>query len=104
MKIRLTIISADLLAEVSREVEMLRAAVNAGDMDGVDAVTTKLLAMTARCRSVDLSEKEWRDFLEGVRSGDPAFESAYLLPGEACTPVLPTAAHGDFVLELPIDD
>jgi hypothetical protein len=60
--------------------------------------------MTARCRSVDLSEKEWRDFLAGVRSGDPAFESAYLLPGEVCTPVLPTAAHGDFVLELPIDD
>ena len=104
MKIRLALVSENLLAEVGREVEMLRAAVDAGDMDAVDAVTTKLLATTARCRSVDLSEKEWRDFLEGVRSGDPAFESAYLLPGEVCTPVLPTAAHGDFVLELPIDD
>jgi hypothetical protein len=104
VKIRLAIVCADLLAEVGREVEMLRAAVNAGDMDGVDAITTELLAMTARCRWVDLSEKEWREFLAGVRSGDPAFESAYLLPGEACTPVLPTAVLGDVILQLPIDD
>jgi hypothetical protein len=104
VKVRLAIISPQLLAEVRREVEMLRAAVNAGDMDGVDAVTAKLLTMTARCPSVDLPEKKWREFLGGIRTNDPSFESTYLLPGELCTSVLPTASADDFTLELPIDD
>jgi len=104
VKIRLAIVSPDLLVDVSREVEMLRTAVNAGDMDAVDAVTATLLTMTARCRSVDLSEEEYREFLQGIRSSDPTFESTYLLPSELCATVLPTVATGDFVLELPIDE
>lgn len=82
---------------------MLRRAVNAGDMDGVDAVTAKLLALTTDCRSVDLSEEEWRVFLGGLRSRNPAFQSTYLLPGEICADILPAVAANDFVLELPID-
>ena len=103
MKIRLTIVSPDILPQVRAEVDMLRSAVNAGDMDGVDAATVKLLALTTGCRSVDLSEEEWRVFLEGVRSKNPAFQSNYLLPGEVCAANLPTVAASDFVLELPID-
>ncbi len=103
MKIRFAIVSPDILAQVRAEVDMLQSAVNAGDMDGVDAATAKLLALTADCRSVDLSEEEWRVFVEGVRSKNPAFQSNYLLPGEVCADNLPTVAANDFVLELPID-
>ena len=103
MKIRFAIVSPDLLAQVRAEVDMIRSAVNAGNMDGVDAATAKLLALTTDCRSVDLSEEEWRVFLEGIRSRNPAFQSNYLLPGEVCADILPTVAANDFVLELPID-
>ena len=81
MKIRFAIVRPDILAQVRAEVDMLRSAVNAGDMDGVDAATAKLVALTADCRSVDLPEEEWRAFLDGIRSRNPAFQSNYLLPG-----------------------
>ena len=103
MKIRFAIVRPDILAQVRAEVDMLHSAVNAGDMDGVDAVTAKLLALTADCQSVDLSEEEWRAFLDGIRSRNPAFQSNYLLPGEICADILPTVAANDLVLELPID-
>ena len=103
MKVRCAIVSPDLLAQVRAEVDMLRSAVNAGDMDGVDAATAKLLALTTDCLSVDLSEEEWQVFLEGIRSRNPGFQSSYLLPGEVCAYILPTVAANDFVLELPID-
>jgi len=103
MKIRFAIIRPDILAQVSAEVDLLRRAVNAGDMDGVDAATEKLRAWTADCQSVDLSEEEWRAFLNGIKSKNPAFQSDYLLPGELCAKILPTVEVKDLVLELPID-
>ena len=103
MKIRFAIVRPDILAQVRAEVDMLRSAVNGGNMDGVDAATAKLLALTTDCRSVDLSEEEWRAFLDGIRSRNPAFQSNYLLPGEICADILPTVAANDLVLELPID-
>ncbi len=104
MRIRLSIIRPDVLGQVRNEVEDLRSAVNASDMDGVDAATAKLAALTAVCQSVYLTEEEWRVFLDGVRKRNPDFESNYLLPGEVCSEILPTVAANDCVLELPIDD
>lgn len=104
MKIRLAIVSPDLLPDVDRSVAALRAAVDTGDMDAMDSATATLLTATARCRSVELSEQAWRDFVEGIRRSNPAFGPSYLLPGELCTPVLPAAGRGDVVLELPVHD
>jgi hypothetical protein len=103
MKIRFAIVTPGILAQVRAEVDMLRSAVDAGDMDGVDAVTATLLSLTTNCRSFDLTEEEWRVLLEGIRSRNPAFQSNYLLPGEVCADILPTVAANDFVLELPLD-
>ena len=103
MKIRFAIVRPEIHAAVHAEVDMLQSSVNAGDMDGVDAATATLLALTADCQSVDLPEEEWRAFLDGIRSRNPAFQSNYLLPGEICADILPTVAANDFVLELPID-
>jgi hypothetical protein len=103
MKIRFAIVSPGLLAQVRAEVDILLCAVNAGDMDGVDAATAQLLELTVDCRSIDLSEDEWRTFLNGIRGKNPEFESNYLLPGEACVSLFPTITAGDYVLELPID-
>lgn len=103
MKIRFAIVSPDLLAQVRAEVDTLLRAVNAGDMDGVDAATARLLELTVDCRSIDLSEDEWQTFLNEIRAKNSEFESSYLLPGEVCISLFPTITAGDYVLELPID-
>lgn len=103
MKIRFAILTPDILAQVRAEVEMLRDAVNTGNMDSADIATKKLLALTVDCRLVDLSEEQWRVFLDGVRSRNTAFQSNYLLRGEICADILPTVDANDLVLELPID-
>ncbi len=103
MKIRFAIVSPDLIAQVQAEIDLLLRAVNAGDMDGVDAATAHLLKLTVDCRSIDLSEDEWRTFLNEIRVKNPDFKSNYLLPGVICAPLFPTIAAGDYVLELPID-
>ena len=103
MKIRFSIISPDILAQVRSAVDLLSHAVESGNMDVVDISTDKLLVLTAGCHSIELSEKEWRLFLDGIRSKNPAFQSNYLLPGEICTSIFPTVTATDCVLELPID-
>lgn len=104
MRIRFAIVSPDILAQVRAEINMLQHAVNTGDMDGVDATTEKLLALTTDCQSVDLTEEEWRVFISKIRSRIPGFESNYLLPGEVCGSILPTVTAQDSVLELPFDE
>ena len=103
MRIRFAIVSSDLLAQVRAEVDVLLRAVNTGNMDGVDAATAHLLKLTVDCRSIDLSEDEWRTFLNEIRVKYPDFESNYLLPGTICEPLFPAITAGDYVLELPID-
>lgn len=103
MKIRLAIVGSDILSQVQTEIDVLLRAVNAGDMDGVDAATADLLKLTVDCRSIELSEEEWRKFLDDIRRKHLGFESNYLLPGDICTPLFPIIKAGDYVLELPID-
>ena len=103
MKIRFAIVNSDLLAQVRAEVDVLLHAVNSGDMDGVDAATAHLLKLTVDCRSIDLSEDEWRTFLNEIRVKNPDFKSNYLLPGDICVSLFPAIEDGDYVLELPID-
>ena len=103
MKIRFAIVNSDLLAPVRAEVDVLLHAVNSGDMDGVDSATAHLLKLTVDCRSIELSEDEWRTFLNGIRVKNPDFKSNYLLPGDICAHLFPAIADGDYVLELPID-
>lgn len=103
MKIRLAVVRSSDRDKVVMEVQLLRAAVAAGDMEGVDAVSARLRAITDGCPSVDLSEQDWREFLAGVRKGNPHFKSDYLLPGKLCIAVMPGVASDDTVLELPFD-
>jgi hypothetical protein len=104
MRIRFAIVSPDILAQVRAGIHMLQHAVNSGDMNGVDTATEKLLALTADCHSVDLTEEEWRVFLSKIRSTIPDFQSNYLLPGEVCVSILPEVSAQDSVLELPFDE
>ena len=104
MKIRFAIISHDLLAQVRAEVDVLLHAVNVGDMDRVDTATARLLELTVDCKSIELSEEEWRAFLSELRAKNPEFESSYLLPSTICAPLFPSVSvAGDYVLELPVD-
>lgn len=103
MKIRFAIVSSDLLAQVRAEIDILLRAVNAGDMDGVEAATKHILGLTSDSRSIDLSEDEWKTLLNEIREKNPEFESSYLLPGEFCASLFPTVADSDYVLELPMD-
>ncbi len=104
MRMRLVVIPPDDLARVRPLVDALRNAVNAGDMDGVDAVTDKLMSLTSAEHSIDLSEEEWRRFLAEIRINDPAFQSDYLLPGEVCSSLLSNLASETVVLQLPVDE
>jgi hypothetical protein len=103
MKIRFVSVTPDILPQVRAEVDMLRSAVNIGDMVGVDTATAKLLTLTNDCRSVDLSEEEWRMFLKEIRNRNPSLHSNYLLPAEVCADILPAFDANDFVLELPFN-
>lgn len=104
MRIRFAVVSPDLLAQVRAEVDVLLRAVNVGDMDRVDTATARLLELTVDCKSIELSEEEWRAFLNELRAKNPEFESSYLLPSTICAPLFPTVSvAGDYVLELPID-
>jgi hypothetical protein len=103
MKIRFAIVSSDLLAKVRAEVDVLLRAVNTGDMARVDSTTENLLKLTSDCRSIDLSEDEWRTFLNELRAKNPDLKSNYLLPGDIFTALFSTIEDDDYVLELPID-
>ncbi len=103
MRIRFAVVNPDLLERVQAEVGVLLRAVNIGDMDRVDGATARLLELTVNCRSIELSEEEWRAFLTEIRAKNPKFESNYLLPGDICVSLFPTIAASDYVLELPID-
>lgn len=103
MKIRFSIVNSDLLAQVRAEVDVLQRAVNAGDMDRVDAATAHLLKLTTDCRSIVLSEDEWRTFLNEIRVKNPDFKSNYLLPGDVCASLFSAIEESGYVLELPID-
>lgn len=104
MKIRFTLVCPDTFKQVRAKVELLQSAVKVGDMEKVDTVTESLLASTRECPSVDLSEEDWRAFLDGIRKSNPEFQSNYLLPAEICAKIFPTVTTEDYVLELPIDE
>ncbi|GIW92904.1 MAG: hypothetical protein KatS3mg110_0945 [Pirellulaceae bacterium] len=104
MKIRLAIIPPEYLPVVLRLTEDLRNAVNKGDMDAVDALTEKLLAVTATARSTDISEQEWRRFLSEVRARNEVFESNYVVAAQECVPFFPHAAAGTMVLQFPFNE
>jgi len=104
MKIRIAVVPPDDVAEVMQLTVELRSAVNAGDMDTVDNVSEKLLAVTGKARSVDLNEEEWRGFLAEVRTETPAFKTDYLIPGELCTRYFPDAGMDTVLLQLPFTD
>jgi hypothetical protein len=101
MKIRLAVIPSDDLAGVMRLTSDLRSAVNCGDMDGVDAATEKLMVVTAKMRSVDITEQEWRRFLAGVRDRNAAYQSDYFVSGELCSQFFPEVMADTMVLQLP---
>jgi len=103
MKIRMTRIGPDLAIAVQSEVDLLRQAVDTGDMDGVDAATARLLTLTADRPSIEFAEQAWQALTNEIRSTDPGFESGYLLPGELCRALFPTIGASEQVLELPID-
>lgn len=104
MRIRLVVIPFEDLARVRPLVDALRSAVNAGDMDGMDAATEKLMDLMSLDHSIELSEKKWRIFLAETRAKNPAFQSDYLLPGDVCSPLFPNVTSETVVLQLPVDD
>lgn len=104
MKIRLAVIPPDDVAGVLRLTGDLRTAVNTGDMDGVDAATQKLMAVTAKMRSVDITEDEWRRFLIDIRANNAAFQSDYVVSGQLWSRFFPDATADTMVLQLPFDE
>lgn len=103
MKIRFVVVNKELIEVVREKTDALADAVNKGKLDLVDAITEQLSVLTESCNSLDLSEKEWRLFLEEKRAKRPELDSSYLLSGDFCKSLFPTIVSDDYVLELPID-
>ena len=101
MKIRLAVIPPDELATFFHLVGDLRSRVEAGDMDGVDTATEKLLTATAKMRLVDITEERWREFLAKARVEDATFQSDYVGPGKCYSQFFPDAATEAMVLQFP---
>ena len=104
MRIRIALIPPDDMAGVMCLAGDLRGAVNAGDMDGVDAATGKLMAATAKMRSVDITEEEWRRLLTAIKAKNSAFQSDYVIPGQLCSRLFPDATADTMVLQLPFTE
>lgn len=104
MRIRLAVIPPDDLTGVMRLTGDLRRAVTAGDMDSMDAATEKLIAVTARTRSVDITEDAWRRFLIEIRAKNAAFQSDYVVPGQLCSQFFPDATVDTMVLQFPFSE
>lgn len=104
MKIRFSLIPPESVEKVRSETDILQQMVDSGNMDGVDESTSRLLALTSNCQSIDVTEEDWRQFLKDSRERNPAFKSNYLIPGLTCTGMFPTASTNDYVLELPFDE
>lgn len=100
MKVRFAIVGSDLLAQVRAEIDALLSAVNAGDMDGVDAATALLLKLSADCSSIDLSEDEWRKFLNKNSAEESRFQIQLSFAWRYLRPLFPAVAASDYVLEL----
>ncbi len=101
MKIRLAVIPSDEVAGVMRLTGDLRTAINTGDMDGVDVATQRLMAVTAKMRSADITEGEWRRFLIEIRANNAALRSDYLVPGQLCSQFFPDETEDTMVLQFP---
>ena len=104
MRIRLAAIPPENLARVRPLIDTLRNASNAGDMDGMDAATEKLLALADEEHSINLAEEEWRKWVADVRTKNPTFASDYLVSGEVCARYFPHATSETMVLQLPVDE
>jgi hypothetical protein len=73
-------------------------------MDGVDAATQQLMAVTAKTRSVDITEDEWRRALIEIRANNAAFQSDYVVSGQHWSRSFPDATADAMVLQLPFDE
>jgi hypothetical protein len=104
MKIRLAVVSPENLPRARALIQTLRKASNSGDMDGMDEVTEKLLAMVDEAHSTVITEAEWREWLSDIRTENPTFQSDYLVSGEIFPLYFPHATAGTMVLQLPFDE
>ncbi len=104
MKIRLAVIPSEDLVRVRPVIDSLRIASDTGDMDGVDSATEKLLSLSERDQTIDLTEKEWREWLSEIRATNPIFQSDYLISGDLCSRYFQDATSDTVVLQLPIDE
>ncbi len=102
MKIRLAIIPPNNLDSIVHLASDLRCAVNAGDVDGVDAVTEQLMVVTTNMRSADISLKKWHKFLNEIRIKDATFQSDYIASGRFFSPFFPEATEETIVLQFPL--
>lgn len=103
MRVRFVAIGKALLPRIRVATDLLRQAVDTGDMDAVDAITADILRLIAGCSHADLSEEEWERFWHSVKALHPSARSDYLLPAAQCESLFPALEPGDYVLALPID-
>lgn len=104
MKIRLFAVPTEYLPSVHIETDLLRRAVDAGNMEAMDAITEKLTSLSNQRSFVDLSEEEWKRVLKEIRAKDQTYQSDYLVPGKYLQRFFSGDVSGATLLQLPIEE
>lgn len=93
MKIKIALIPSEHASKAQELSSKLQAAVEAGEMSAVDQLTEELISLTDSEQSLSLSEEDWHQLIEKVRTFDGDFKSNYIM----AKPQLKTIIAADVV-------
>ena len=79
MKIKIALIPSEHTSKAQDLSNRLQNAMEAGEMSSVDQLTEELISVTDSEYSLSLSEEDWHQLIENVRSYDDDFKSDYIM-------------------------
>lgn len=79
MKIKIALIPNEHTSKAQDLSSKLQNAMEAGEMSAVDQLTEELISLTDRGHSLSLSEENWHQLIDKVRSFDVDFKSDYIM-------------------------
>lgn len=96
MKINISLIRSEYVAEALRLSRLLTVAVEAGEMQSVDRTAEHLLSLTDNGHSVKISEELWHRFISSVRNIDNRFTSNFLIEKSQLETIVSAGLRGMF--------
>ena len=96
MKIKIALVPKENIDEVQFLTLKLQEVMEAGKMILVDQITEKLLLLTDKDNSTDVSEKRWHQLVKNVRSHSKNFTSEYTISNTQMEMIIATKLNESF--------